>query len=85
MLNEHSWNKNANVLYVEQPAFVGFSVGKEEDKVTNDDIAALDNVQAMVSFFEKFPQFRANELFVSGESWAGVYVPTTSHQIHLYN
>lgn len=31
---------------------------------------------ALGSFFQKYPQFQANEFFITGESYAGIYIPT---------
>lgn len=82
LLNEFRWNKVANVLFLEAPAGVGFSYRENsEDYETNDDQTAKDNHQAIRSFFEKFPEFKSNPFFVTGESYAGIYVPTLSVQI----
>ena len=43
----------------------------------SDDTTSSDNRDALKFFFtEKFPQYLENGLFVSGESYAGIYVPT---------
>lgn len=39
----------------------------------------------MQSFFAKFPEFRANDLWISGESYAGMYVPYLANEIYEYN
>ena len=74
--NEWNWNKEVNLLYIESPGGVGFStcVGVE-DCTQSDDKSAEDNLTALLSFYEKFPEFLHNDLFISGESYAGIYVP----------
>ena len=47
----------------------------------DDNGTAVDNLAALVAFFDRFPSFKPNQFFVSGESYAGVYVPTLSRQI----
>ena len=42
---------------------------------------SLHNYNALVDFFKKFSEFRTNEFFVTGISYAGVYVPTLSLHI----
>ena len=42
---------------------------------------SLHNYQALVDFFKKFPEYRSNEFFITGESYAGVYNPTLSIRI----
>ncbi|KAM3232677.1 serine carboxypeptidase-like 45 [Capsicum chacoense] len=75
--NEHSWNKEANMLYLESPVGVGFSYSTNTSsyETVNDEITARDNVVFLQRWFNKFPQYRNNNLFLTGESYAGHYVP----------
>ena len=73
--NPEAWIQRANVMWLESPAGVGWSVGVGEDLSTNDMITSQDALVAMQSFYDKFPEFLNNELFLSGESYAGIYVP----------
>ncbi|VDD86716.1 unnamed protein product [Enterobius vermicularis] len=72
--NLYSWNKIANLLFFESPVGVGFSY-VSDDVVSNDDTACTDNYAALIQFFEEFPQFKENDFYVTGESYAGVYIP----------
>lgn len=85
--NDHSWNKFSNMLYIESPAGVGFSECKafKECHSYDDDQSAADNLLAVLRWFEKFPEFKQHELFISGESYAGIYVPYLSYDIHQHN
>ncbi|MBN3317875.1 PPGB protein, partial [Atractosteus spatula] len=80
-LNDYSWNKVANVLYLESPAGVGYSYSDDKDYRTNDDEVADNNFKALQSFFTKFPNFTKNDFYVFGESYGGIYAPTLSLRI----
>ncbi|KAL5074989.1 hypothetical protein RYX36_013973 [Vicia faba] len=76
--NQHSWNKEANMLYLETPIGVGFSYAKGSSAYTttvNDEETARDNLVFLERWFDKFPQYRNRDLFLTGESYAGHYVP----------
>ncbi|KAM9248080.1 lysosomal protective protein [Dugong dugon] len=74
--NPYSWNLIANMLYLESPAGVGFSYSDDKYYVTNDTEVAQSNYEALKDFFCLFPEYKDNELFLTGESYAGVYIPT---------
>lgn len=88
--NPYSWNKRANMLYIEQPAGVGYSYYADPDEAKapsnfTDLNAAQDNLQAVLGWYEKFPEFKTNDLYISGESYAGVYVPYLLYLLHNHN
>lgn len=84
--NQYAWNTNASVIYLEAPAGVGFSVmGDSSNNQTNDEITAHDNVQALLQFFQGFPEYRHNDFYISGESYAGIYVPTFAYNVLMHN
>ncbi|XP_061162902.1 lysosomal protective protein-like [Saccostrea echinata] len=80
-LNPYSWNKIANMLYLEAPAGVGFSYADDKEYKTNDDEVSLYNYMALKDFFRKFPELTKNEFFITGESYGGIYVPTLSQRV----
>ena len=80
--SNHSWNREANLLYIESPGGVGFSLGPE---ASTDHTVQQDNLRALVEFFAMFPSYRNNRLYLSGESYAGIYVPFLALAIHEHN
>ena len=80
-MNDHRWNLRGNFLFLESPAGVGFSYKEDDDLQTDDAMTAEGNLLALQSFFKKFPQFKKNAFFVSGESYGGIYVPTLVQSI----
>ena len=76
------WNQIANVLYLESPVGVGFSYSSTNDYACSDDRSANENMQAMSKFFnELYPEYKKNPFFITGESYAGIYVPTLAEAI----
>nr|XP_054920685.1 lysosomal protective protein-like [Dermacentor andersoni] len=65
-INPFSWNKIANVIFLEAPAGVGYSYDPTGNNSSDDNTATEDNYQAILDFFSKFPQFRKNEFYVTG-------------------
>jgi serine carboxypeptidase-like clade 2 len=65
------------MLYVEQPTFVGFSYSNNiSDKNTGDIKSAMDNYKFLQLFImTQFPEFAGRDLWFTGESYGGVYVP----------
>ena len=75
--NPYAWNKVANVVYLEQPAGVGFSYAEDGGvySTMTDGIAAGDNTQVVRQWYARFPQYRSNEFYISSESYGGHYIP----------
>ncbi|OTF78052.1 Serine carboxypeptidase-like protein, partial [Euroglyphus maynei] len=73
--NPNTWNTNVNMLYIESPAQVGFSYKLDQNYHTNDNETAYNNMAALRSFFRKFPHLLKNDFYITGESYAGIFVP----------
>jgi carboxypeptidase C (cathepsin A) len=80
--NPYTWNSHANVLYVDQPAGTGFSyVNNPNGYVTDEDQVAADFYTFIVAFLKKYPRFAKTDLYITGESFAGHYIPAISAKI----
>ena len=72
--NPYSWNLNANLLAIEQPAGVGFSTTSNPYYLWRDDDTAENLLYAVKDFLNEF-NLKGREFYISGESYAGVYIP----------
>ena len=84
-VNPYSWTNISSVLYLESPKGVGFSYCENAktstDCVNTDESTAQDSYEFLVSFFNSFPEYKSNEFFITGESYAGIYIPMLMEQI----
>lgn len=51
----------------------------------NETAVGADLYQALLQFFQLFPDLQKHDFFVTGESYAGKYVPAISYTIHTNN
>lgn len=46
---------------------------------------SVDTFAAIRDFYEGFPEYLPNKLWITGESYAGLYAPYLAYQIHTWN
>ncbi len=69
VVNPNAWTNISSMLFIEAPACVGYSYADTIDGCTHNDTSqAQDNYNALVYFFEHYPELSANEFFITGES-----------------
>lgn len=84
--NRWTWTKFANIVFVEQPIGVGFSwSGKKKDYTSNDKLSAKDNFRFVMNFFEKYPHYKKNNMYLISESYGGHYVPLWAKEVIEHN
>ena len=66
--SRYAWNTIANVLFLESPANVGYSYCDDPACRWDDKTGAEANYGALLEFFEKFPEYKDNEFYITGES-----------------
>jgi cathepsin A (carboxypeptidase C) len=77
--NPYSWNSHANLLYVDQPVGTGFSHAGLTHLSTNEEEIAENMAQFMIKFLAKYPQLEGKDFYITGESYAGHYIPAITH------
>ncbi|KAL3621945.1 hypothetical protein CASFOL_034141 [Castilleja foliolosa] len=85
--NEYGWDKVANIIYIDQPIGTGFSYSSDpaSDIPTISEGAALNLYDFMQGFFGQHPGLANNDFYITGESYAGHYIPAFAAQIHHGN
>ncbi|KIK38324.1 hypothetical protein CY34DRAFT_91159 [Suillus luteus UH-Slu-Lm8-n1] len=79
-VNQQSWTNLSSVLWVEQPVGTGFSQGIPNAQ--NEDDVAAQLVGFMQQFLEVFSELKGKKLYLTGESYAGTYVPYIANYIY---
>lgn len=64
--NKWSWNKKANVLYIESPAQVGYSYMDGKPPTWTDDMVAKLNAKAIIEFFDTWKEYQGRDTYISG-------------------
>ncbi|CAH0522114.1 unnamed protein product [Peronospora belbahrii] len=74
-LNRYSWNRKVNMVWLESPAGVGFSGDVKGPNYYNDDVVAAKTREFLTLFFSKFSELKNRDFYITGESYAGMYIP----------
>ncbi|CAH0380500.1 unnamed protein product [Bemisia tabaci] len=85
-LRHYSWTRKLSMLYIDNPVGTGFSF-TDDDRgyVTNQEQVGQDLYSALIQFFQLFPELQKQDFYVTGESYAGKYVPAIAYTIHKRN
>ncbi|CAN6450360.1 unnamed protein product [Victoria cruziana] len=86
-LNKYSWNREANVLFLESPAGVGFSYTNTSSDLdeSGDKRTASDSLIFLLGWLARFPRYKYRDFYIAGESYAGHYIPQLAKKVHDYN
>ncbi|XP_062984822.1 probable serine carboxypeptidase CPVL [Elgaria multicarinata webbii] len=80
------WTSKFSMLYIDNPVGTGFSfTADEKGYAENQDDVGRDLYSALIQFFQLFPDYQKNDFYVTGESYAGKYVPAIGYYIHTHN
>lgn len=84
--NAFTWNGNFSMLYVDNPVGVGFSYTGSAAGMATDEEEVGTNLYSLISqFFQLFPELQQNDFYITGESYAGKYVPAAAYKVHEMN
>ncbi|XP_024029031.1 serine carboxypeptidase-like 19 [Morus notabilis] len=86
VLNPHSWTKVSSIIFIDSPVGTGFSYGRTPLASQSGD---FKQVHHMVQFLRKWlinhPDYTANPIYISGDSYSGITIPILAHQISNEN
>jgi serine carboxypeptidase-like clade 1 len=81
-LNPYSWSKVSSMMYLDSPAGVGMSYSSNKSDYTTGDMkTAADAHTFLLKWFELYPELQSNPFYISGESYAGIYIPTLADEV----
>ncbi|CAH1237866.1 CPVL [Branchiostoma lanceolatum] len=86
MSRKVTWASAYSMLYIDNPVGTGFSFTKSDAGFSTNQEQVADNLyNALLQFYQIYPDFHKNDFYITGESYAGKYVPALSYKIHMEN
>ncbi|EQC26141.1 hypothetical protein SDRG_16031 [Saprolegnia diclina VS20] len=79
--NPYAWNRKANMVFLESPSGVGFSQPLLDGANYNDDFTTARIYEFLEQFLALYPTYRGRDFYITGESYAGMYVPWLAHAL----
>lgn len=83
--NPWSWHRNYSILFIDNPVGTGFSYTKPEGYAKTIQTTSDHLHNFMIQFLKLFPEYRDSPFFITGESFAGKYIPAIAAKIHEEN
>ncbi|KAI5079758.1 hypothetical protein GOP47_0005237 [Adiantum capillus-veneris] len=85
-INYYSWNKVSNIIFLESPAGVGWSYSNTSTDYSSfgDKETAQDSLAFLLGWLELFPEYKNTDFYITGESYAGHYVPHLASVVLAY-
>lgn len=80
-LNNGSWHKYANLLFVDRPLGTEPFLTDTSSHIKELPDLAADLVKFLEKYFEIFPERQRDEFYIAGESYAGQYIPYLARAI----
>ncbi|KAK7001471.1 Alpha/beta-hydrolase [Favolaschia claudopus] len=80
-INQFSWHTLGDVIWVDQPVGTGFSTSDSKGYVPDEDQTGEDFVGFLSNLVKVFPSLATRPLFLTGESYAGTYIPYITKHI----
>jgi carboxypeptidase C (cathepsin A) len=68
-----------NVVFVDQPLGTGFS--HAEKKVSDQEMVGSDFLEFLDGFFDQHEEMRSKEIYLSGDGYAGKFIPNMARSI----
>ncbi|VVC91931.1 unnamed protein product [Leptidea sinapis] len=83
---KYHWALKYNIIFIDNPVGTGFSFTKDAQGYCKDEICIAEGLyECMQQFFELFPMLKYNDFYITGESYAGKYIPSLGVFIHKQN
>ncbi|KAI9292359.1 alpha/beta-hydrolase [Neoconidiobolus thromboides FSU 785] len=98
--NKNNWNKDYSILYIDQPVGTGFSkINKNNAKDIDENKKCYnkegyahlqcgvgkDLVEFLVEFRKLFEITNNNSIYITGESYAGKFIPVFANELIQFN
>ncbi|KAF8655864.1 hypothetical protein AX16_002947 [Volvariella volvacea WC 439] len=83
--NPYSWNKHANIIFLDQPVNVGYSYADDGTTVSTSPVAGQDVYAFLQLFLNRFPQYSQQPFHIAAESYGGTYAPNFASVIYKKN
>ncbi|KAF9046673.1 serine carboxypeptidase [Panaeolus papilionaceus] len=83
--NPHGWNKNANIIFLDQPIDTGFSYGDQGKTVYTSAEAAQDVYKFLQLFLNRYSKYSKTPFHIAAESYGGVIGPNIASIIYHAN
>lgn len=85
-LRDIRWSKTDHVIYIDNPVGAGFSFTNDSRGYSTNQTQIGEQLYiAVLQFFQLFPELQKYNFIISGESYAGKYIPALGYTIHKKN
>ncbi|CAK7354976.1 unnamed protein product [Dovyalis caffra] len=80
--NLGSWNHIFGLVFIDNPIGTGFSIASKPEEIPRDQSTVAKHLFAAITrFLESDPMFKTRPIYITGESYAGKYVPAIGYYI----